>query len=140
MIFPESTTQVCMVHLIRNACRYLVWKDKKAFTKDMKLIYDAPNKQTSEAALEDFAGKSNNKYSYAIKSWRDNWEDLTVFYESPPEIHRIIYTNNLIENLNGKIWKFTKKKLSFPTDDTVIKSVYLTLIECTKKWTMPLRN
>ena len=139
-VFPESRTQICVVHQIRNACRYVVWKDKKAFTKDMKLIYDAPTKQAAEAALEDFARNWNDKYSYAIKSWRDNWEDLTVFYEFPLEIRRIIYTTNLIENLNGKIRKYTKNKLSFPTDDAVMKSVYLALREATKKWTMPVRN
>ena len=138
-VFPESRTQICVVHQIRNACRYVVWKDKKAFTKDMKLIYDAPTKQAAEAALEDFA-RNWNEYSYAIKSWRDNWEDLTVFYEFPLEIRRIIYTTNLIENLNGKIRKYTKNKLSFPTDDAVMKSVYLALREATKKWTMPVRN
>jgi transposase-like protein len=129
-----------VVHQIRNACRYVVWKDKKAFTKDMKLIYDAPTKQAAEAALEDFSTKWNSKYSYAIKSWRDNWEDLTVFYEFPLEIRRIIYTTNLIENLNGKIRKYTKNKLSFPTDDAVMKSVYLALREATKKWSAPIRN
>jgi transposase-like protein len=139
-VFPQSKTQICVVHQIRNACRYVVWKDKKAFTRDMKLIYDAPTKQAAEAALEDFATKWNSKYSYAIKSWRDNWEDLTVFYEFPLEIRRIIYTTNLIENLNGKIRKYTKNKLSFPTDDAVMKSVYLALREVTKKWSMPIRN
>ncbi|WP_423818781.1 IS256 family transposase [Salinimicrobium sp. TIG7-5_MAKvit] len=139
-VFPQSKTQICVVHQIRNACRYVVWKDKKAFTKDMKLIYDAPTKQAAEAALEDFATQWNSKYSYAIKSWRDNWEDLTVFYEFPLEIRRIIYTTNLIENLNGKIRKYTKNKLSFPTDDAVMKSVYLALREATKKWSMPIRN
>ena len=139
-VFPQSKTQICVVHQIRNACRYVVWKDKKAFTRDMKLIYDAPTKQAAEAALEDFATKWNSKYSYAIKSWRDNWEDLTVFYEFPLEIRRIIYTTNLIENLNGKIRKYTKNKLSFPTDDAVMKSVYLALREATKKWSMPIRN
>ncbi|MGK7371750.1 MAG: IS256 family transposase [Candidatus Halalkalibacterium sp. M3_1C_030] len=139
-VFPQSKTQICVVHQIRNACRYVVWKDKKDFTKDMKLIYDAPTKQGAEAALEDFAQKWNSKYSYAVKSWRDNWEDLTVFYEFPLEIRKIIYTTNLIENLNGKIRKYTKNKLSFPTDEAVTKSVYLALREATKKWTMPVRN
>jgi putative transposase len=139
-VFPESTTQICVVHQIRNACRYVVWKDKKAFTKDMKFIYDAPTKQAAEAALEDFAQKWDDKYSYAVKSWRDNWEDLTAFYGFPVEIRRIIYTTNLIENLNGKIRKYTKNKLSFPTDDAVMKSVYLAVREATKKWKMPVRK
>ncbi len=137
-VFPESKTQICVVHQIRNACRYVVWKDKKAFTADMKAIYDAPNRQAAELALEDFAAKWESKYSYAILSWRDNWEDLTVFFEFPIEIRKIIYTTNLIENLNGKIRKYTKNKLSFPTDEAVMKSVYLAVRESTKKWTMPL--
>lgn len=139
-IFPESKTQICVVHQIRNACKYVVWKDKKEFTKDMKQIYDAPTKQAAELALKDFAYKWESKYSYAVKSWRDNWEDLTIFFEFPVEIRKIIYTTNLIENLNGKIRKYTKNKLSFPTDEAVMKSVFLAMREATKKWSMPIKN
>tara|TARA_R100000306_G_C4359375_1_gene134490 strand:+ start:89 stop:1285 length:1197 start_codon:yes stop_codon:yes gene_type:complete len=139
-VFPESKTQICVVHQIRNACRYVVWKDKKAFTADMRHIYSAPNQEAAKVALEDFSKKWDDKYSYAVKSWRDNWEELTVFYEFPLEIRKIIYTTNLIENLNGKIRKYTKNKLSFPTDDAVMKSVYLAVREATKKWSMPIRN
>lgn len=139
-VFPESRTQICVVHQIRNACRYVVWKDKKEFTADMKGIYNAPNERAAKTALEDFAQKWEGKYSYAIRSWRDNWDELTVFYEFPLEIRKIIYTTNLIENLNGKIRKYTKNKLSFPTDDAVMKSVYLAVREATKKWSMPIRN
>ncbi len=139
-VFPESKTQICVVHQIRNACRYVVWKDKKAFTADMKGIYNAPNEQAARGALEDFARNWEGKYSYAVKSWRDNWEDLTVFFEFPLEIRKIIYTTNLIENLNGKIRRYTKNKLSFPTDDAVMKSVYLAVREATKKWSMPIRD
>lgn len=129
-----------MVHQIRNAFRYVVWKDKKTFTQDMKHIYNAPNKEAAKAALGDFAKQWEDKYSYAIKSWTDNWEELTVFLEFPLEIRRIIYTTNLIENLNGKIRKYTNNKLSFPTDQAVMKSVYLAVREATKKWSAPIRN
>jgi putative transposase len=139
-VFPESNTQICVVHQIRNSCRYVVWKDKKAFTKDMKQIYDAPTKQAARAALEDLANTWGRKYPYAIKSWEENWEELTVFFDFPLEIRKIIYTTNLIENLNGKIRKYTKNKLSFPTDEAVLKSVFLALREATKKWTMPIHN
>jgi putative transposase len=139
-VFPQSKTQICVVHQIRNACRYVVWKDKKAFTHDMKHIYNAPTKEAAAAALKDFAHQWEDKYSYAIKSWRDNWEDLTVFFEFPLEIRKIIYTTNIIENLNGKIRKYTKNKLSFPSDQAVMKSVYLALREATKKWSMPIQN
>ena len=139
-VFPQSQTQICVVHQIRNSARYVVWKDKKAFARDMKLIYDAPTKQAAKAALEDFKNIWNHKYPYAIKSWEENWEELTVFFEFPLEIRKIIYTTNLIENLNGKIRKYTKNKLSFPTDEAVLKSVYLALREATKKWSMPIQN
>lgn len=139
-VFPNSTTQICVVHQIRNSTRYVVWKDKKQFTKDMKQIYTAPTKEAAKAALNDFKNKWNSKYSYAIKSWENNWDELTVFFDFPVEIRTIIYTTNLIENLNGKIRKYTKNKLSYPTDEAVIKSVFLALRESTKKWTMPIRN
>lgn len=139
-VFPASATQICVVHQIRNSCRYVVWKDKKEFSRDMKDIYAAPTRQAALAALESLESKWNSKYSYAIKSWRLNWDELTVFFDFPLEIRQIIYTTNLIENLNGKIRKYTKNKLSFPNDDAVLKSVYLALREASKKWTMPIRN
>jgi len=139
-VFPESKTQICVVHQIRNACKYVVWKDRKEFSADMKHIYTAPTKDAAKAALDDFATKWESKYLYAIQSWRNNWDELTVFFEFPLEIRKIIYTTNLIENLNGKIRKYTKNKMSFPTDDAVLKSVYLALKESTKKWTMPIQN
>lgn len=139
-VFPSAATQVCVVHQIRNSCRYVVWKDKKAFTQDMKNVYAAPTREAALASLNDLEQKWNSKYAYAIKSWRENWDELTVFFDFPLEIRQIIYTTNLIENLNGKIRKYTKNKLSFPNDDAVLKSVYLALREASKKWTMPIRN
>jgi transposase-like protein len=139
-VFPESATQICVVHQIRNSCRYVVWKDKKEFTTDLKDIYAAPTRQAALAGLDSLDKKWTGKYAYAVKSWRENWDELTVFFDFPIEIRHIIYTTNLIENLNGKIRKYTKNKLSFPTDDAVMKSVYLALRESSKKWTMPIRN
>lgn len=139
-VFPQSQTQICVVHQIRNSMKYVVWKDKKEFAADMKEIYNAPTKQAAEQALLTFDVKWKNKYPYAVKSWKDNWDELTIFFDFPIEIRKIIYTTNLIENLNGKIRKYTKNKLSFPTDDAVQKSVYLALREATKKWSMPIQN
>lgn len=139
-VFHESQTQICVVHQIRNACKYVIWKDRKKFSADMKHIYTAPTKQAAEAALGDFADKGESKYSYAIASWQNNWDELTVFFKFSLEIRKMIYTTNLIENLNGKIRKYIKNKMSFPTDDAVMKSVYLALKEATKKWTMPIQN
>jgi transposase-like protein len=139
-VFPKSATQICVVHQIRNACKYVVWKDRKEFASDMKDIYGAPNREAATHALDVLDKKWNSKYSYAIKSWRTNWDELTVFFDFPLEIRKIIYTTNLIENLNGKIRKYTKNKMSFPTDDAVLKSAFLAIQEATKKWTMPIRD
>lgn len=139
-VFPQCSTQICVVHQIRNSMRYVVWKDKKEFARDMKEIYAAPSRDAALAALNSFEQKWKAKYPYAVRSWKENWEELTVFFDFPIEIRQIIYTTNLIENLNGKIRKYTKNKLSFPTDDAVLKSVYLALREVSKKWTMPIRN
>ncbi len=135
-----STKQICVVHQIRNSAKYVVWKDKKAFASDLRGIYTAPTRDAAEAALDGFAQKWSSKYSYAVQSWRRNWEELTAFFDFPVEIRRIIYTTNIIENLNGKIRKYTKNKTSFPTDDAVMKSVFLAVNEATKKWTMPIRD
>lgn len=139
-VFPESTTQICVVHQIRNSCRYVVWKEKKEFTADLKNIYNAPTKEAAALELDHFEKKWGSKYPYAIRSWRVNWDELTAFFDFPVEIRKIIYTTNLIENLNGKIRKYTKNKLSFPNDDALKKSVYLAIAEIEKKWYQPIWN
>ena len=139
-IFPQATTQICVVHQIRNSSRYVVWKDKKAFTQDLKTIYNAPTKEMASENLGRFEQIWGSKYPYAIKSWRTNWDELTVFFDYPVEIRKIIYTTNLIENINGTIRKYTRGKSSFPDDQSLKKSVFLALREITKKWTQPYRN
>ena len=100
---------------------------------DMKNIYNAPNKEVATAELENLEKKWGGKYPYGILFWRNNWDDLTVFFQFLLEIRKIIYTTNLIENLNGKIRKYIKSKLSLPSDDAVKKTVYLLLMEIEKK-------
>ena len=139
-IFPQATTQICIVHQIRNACKYVSWMDRREFAADMKNIYNAINEQDAALALDELEKKWGAKYSHAIKSWRANWNELTAFLSFPVEIRKIIYTTNVIENLNGKIRKYTKNKLSFPTDEAVMKAVYLAIRQSTNKWTMAQRN
>lgn len=139
-IFPQSITQICVVHQIRNASRYVVWKDKKQFAADLKPIYTAASKDLGWAALENLEATWGKKYPHAIKSWKANWQELSHFFDFPLEIRTLIYTTNIIENLNGKIRKYTKTKMSFPDDASVLKSVFLALREITRKWTMPIRN
>ena len=139
-VFPHAATQICVVHQIRNSCKYVGWKDLRTFTSDMKAIYGAVNREAAAIALDDFEQKWGSKYKYAISGWRKNWDDLTTFFDFPLDIRKIIYTTNVIENLNGKIRKYTKTKLSYPNDDAVKKSVYLAICEIERKWTLPVRN
>jgi transposase-like protein len=139
-VFPKTTKQICVVHQIRNSMKYVPWIDRKKFTSDLKAIYTAPNRLLAEQALDKIEEEWGQKYGHAIRSWRNNWEELTAFLDFPLEIRKIIYTTNTIENLNGKIRKYTKNKLSYPTDDAVRKSVFLAIIEATKKWTKPINQ
>lgn len=112
----------------------MVWKKKeRVHFPDLKNIYNAPWKKLQKWSSDNFEQKWGSKYPYAIHSWRNNWEELTVFFDFLVEIRKIIYTTNLIENQNGKIRKYTKNKLSFPNDDALRKSVYLAITEIEKK-------
>ena len=138
--FPKTEIQRCIVHQIRNSTRFVNYKDRKEFCNDMKEIYTAPNEKAGFAALDRFEEKWGGKYSYAIKSWRANWQSLSTFFKYPPEIRRLIYTTNPIENLNRRIRKITKTKSSFPTDESLFKILYLIVMDISEKWTMPLRD
>lgn len=139
-IFPEAQNQVCIVHQIRNASRYVVYKDKKTFTADMKHIYQAVNVEQAAEALETLDAKWGQKYPHAIQSWRRNWTELTTFFDYPMAIRKIIYTTNVIESFNSMIRRQTAKKTIFPTDDAVFKSIFLALIKINKKWEKTIWN
>jgi transposase-like protein len=138
--FPNTITQLCVVHQIRNSCKYVVWKDRKQFIADLKLVYGAINREMAYGALDDFAKKWGSKYAYALKSWRDNWDELTAYFDYPQEIRKIMYTTNAIESLNSSIRKYTKTKTVFPDDQSVLKAVYLAVANIEKKWTFPVRD
>jgi transposase-like protein len=138
--FPNAVTQLCIVHQIRNSCKFVVWKDRKEFCADLKNIYAAPNMETAEKALSAMDLKWGAKYKYAILSWRNNWENLTQFFNYPMEIRKIIYTTNTIENLNRGIRKYTKTKVQFVDDNAVQKAVFLSIMNIEKKWDMPIQN
>ncbi|MFC2125669.1 IS256 family transposase [Bacteroidota bacterium] len=139
-VFPKAVTQLCVVHQVRNSLRYVVWKEKKEFTTDMKEIYHAATIEAAEQALESFEKKWGQKYAYAIRSWKNNWEKLTQFFDYPLEIRRIVYTTNIMESLNRGIRKYTKTKSIFPHDQAALKAVFLAIGNIEKKWTMPIQN
>lgn len=132
-VYPDTVTQLCIVHQIRNSCKYIVWKDRKQFCTDLKNVYGAPSKGLAEHELEDFSEKWNSKYGYAIQSWRNNWVNLTSYFDFPIEIRKIMYTTNTIENLNRGIRKYTKSKVQFPDDQAAEKAVYLAIMNIRKK-------
>lgn len=138
--YPKTLTQLCVVHQIRNSARYVVWKDKKEFMTDLKAVYDAPNREAAADALNNFDLKWGKKYGYAVQSWRNNWEDLTHYFDFPHEIRRIIYTTNVIESLNSGIRKYTRSKNIFPDDSSALKAVYLAINNLERKWTQTVRN
>jgi putative transposase len=139
-VFPQTITQLCVVHQIRNSCKYVVWKDRKEFCRDLRGVYAAPTRQGAEEALVGFELKWGKKYKHAIGSWQHNWAHLSAFFDYPLEIRRIIYTTNTIENLNRGIRKYIKTKVQFPDDHAAEKAVYLAIMNIEKKWSQPLRN
>jgi len=139
-IFPKTITQLCVVHQIRNSARYVVWKDKKEFMIDLKAVYDAPNREAAADSLNAFESKWGKKYGYAVQSWRNNWDDLTHYFDFPQEVRRIIYTTNVIESLNSGIRKYTRSKNIFPDDSAALKAVYLAINNLEKKWVQTVRN
>lgn len=138
--FPKAETQLCIVHQIRNSCKFLVWKDKKEFCADLKDIYNAVNLEMAEKALAAMDLKWGTKYKYAIRSWQNNWENLTTFFDYPIEIRKMIYTTNTIENLNRGIRKYTKTKVQFVDDNAAQKAVYMAIMNIEQSWSRPIPN
>jgi transposase-like protein len=139
-VFPQTEVQQSIVHQIRTSTKYVGYKDLKSFCTDMKTIYTAPNEEAALTALNTLEDKWGNKYGYAIKSWRNNWNRLATFFKYPQEIRRLIYTTNPIEAINHRIRKVTKTKTALPTDDALLKLLYLIVMDMTTKWTLPIHN
>ena len=139
-IFPKTKNQLCIIHQIRNSCKFVPYKDRKSVCADLKKIYGAVNLDDAEYAKEEFREKWDKKYPNILKSWDKNWAELTTFFEYPQEIRKIIYTTNAVEGYHRMVRKFTKSKSIFPTDDSIRKVIYMSVREITKKWTMPVRD
>ena len=134
--YPKTEVQRCIIHQIRNSTRYVSYKDLKAFTVDLKPIYKAADEALGMSALDEFDAKWGKKYPLAVKSWRNNWSELATFFKYPPEIRKLIYTTNAIENFNRQLRKVTKTKSAFVSDDALMKLLYLTTMNIVEKWTM----
>src|SRR6266478_5727706 len=137
-VFPQTSVQLCIVHLVRHSLNYVGWKQRREVAADLKLIYTAATDVEAEQRLAEFSLKWDEKFPMIAKSWRSNWARVIPFFAHPPEIRKIIYTTNAIESLNMSLRKVTKARGSFPNDEAVSKLLYLALRNIAKKWTIPV--
>ena len=138
--YPKTEVQRCIIHQIRSSTRYVSYKDAKQFTADLKPVYKAATEEIALSALDEFEAKWSEKYPLAVKSWRVNWNALSTMFKYPPEIRKLIYTTNAIENFNRQLRKITKTKSAFVSDDALMKILYLATMNIVDKWTMPIQN
>jgi len=134
-VFPQTEIQQCIIHQIRNTTRFVSYKDIKLLMADLKKVYGAPDEQTALHSLDEFDEKWGGRYPKIATSWKANWPNLATFFKYPGEVRTLIYTTNAIENFNRGLRKVTKSKPVFPTDDALLKMLYLAMIDITKKWT-----
>ena len=134
-VYPKTEIQQCIIHQIRNTTKFVSYKDIKALMADLKKVYAAIDEQTALSELENFDEKWGNKYPKIAISWRDNWANLSTYFKYPQEVRTLIYTTNAIEGFNRQLRKVTKNKGVFPTDDSLLKMLYLAMMDITKKWT-----
>jgi putative transposase len=139
-VFPKTEQQLCVIHQIRNSTKFVSYKDLKPLMADLKLIYGAPTLEDAEYRLEEFREKWGKKYTQILKSWDANWAELSTYFKYPQEVRTLIYTTNAVEGFHRMLRKFTKTKTIYPTDDSVRKSVYLSIQEISRKWTMSIRD
>ena len=138
--FPKAQVQLCIVHQVRNSLKYVSYKDRKAVASDLKRVYQSATAEEAEIELSAFEQAWGEKFPSIGKSWRNNWDNLITLFDYPDDIRKAIYTTNAIESLNSVIRKAIKHRKIFPTDNSVMKVVYLAMEKASVKWTMPIRN
>jgi putative transposase len=138
--FPKTTFQTCIVHMVRHSLNYVPYTEKKAVAADLKKIYSSSTVELAEQALDDFELTWGDKYPAIVKSWRTHWEKITPFMAFPMEIRKIIYTTNIIESLNNTLRKSVRNRGHFPTEEALMKVLYLAIQQVSKRWTMPIRD
>lgn len=139
-VFPQTEIQLCVIHQIRNSLKYVSYKEQKALMADLKAVYQALTLQEAEAAFAVFKEKWGKKHPVVIRSWENNWLELTAYFKYPYEMRRIIYTTNIIEGYHRQLRTVTSTKTAYPTDEALKKIIYLATLDAAKKWTMPLKN
>src|SRR5687768_1439040 len=138
--YPQTSVQLCIVHLVRAALRYVSTEDSKAVIADLKKIYQAATVVEAEQNLEAFAQAWDAKYPTIAKVWRAKWRDIITLFDYPPAIRKVIYTTNAIESVNSVIRKFTRNRKIYPNEESALKIVYMAIHEASRKWTLPIRH
>ena len=138
--FPNTEYQRCIVHQVRNTLKYVADKDRKPFAADLKRIYNAPTEQRAREILDDVTSKWQEKYPRSMKRWYDNWDAITPIFKFSGDVRTVIYTTNAIESLNATYRKLNRQRSVFPSDKALLKALYLSTFEATKKWNLPIRN
>jgi putative transposase len=141
VVFPKTTLQTCIVHLIRNSLDYASWKDRKPLAAALRPIYAAASAEAAAAALDAFEdGEWGRKFPTVVAAWRRAWDQVIPFFTFPPEIRRVIYTTNAIESVNARLRKIIKTRGHFPSDDAASKLIWLALRNITADWGKPARQ
>src|SRR5690606_20819181 len=138
--YPATEIQKCIIHQIRNSTRYVSYKDLKKVTADLKPIYKAATEEAALVELDRFEEEWGKKYPLIVRSWRNNWSELATFFKYPPEIRKLIYTTNMIESYHRQLRKVTKGKSIFPSDEALLKMLYLSTMDVVRKWTGRVQN
>lgn len=138
--FPNTEYQRCIVHQVRNTLKYVADKDKKKFAADLKTIYQAPSESIGYERMLEITETWKLHYPNAMKSWEANWDVISPIFKYSAEVRKVIYTTNAIESLNSTYRRLNRQRSVFPNDTALLKALYLSTFEATKKWTMPLRN
>tara|TARA_R110000851_G_C13015368_1_gene559686 strand:+ start:58 stop:1260 length:1203 start_codon:yes stop_codon:yes gene_type:complete len=139
-IFPETETQLCVIHQIRNSMKYVASKNQKAFMADLKPVYRAVSKEAAELALDELEAKWGDVYPLVINSWRRKWHNLSHYFKYPEHIRKVIYTTNAVEAVHRQFRKLTKTKGAFPNENSLLKLLYAGILNASEKWTMPIHN
>ena len=138
--FPNTEYQRCIVHQVRNTLKYVADKNKKEFAADLKTIYHAPSEEIGHDRMEKITDKWQVLYPNAMKSWTTNWDVISPIFKFSSDVRKVIYTTNAIESLNSTYRRLNRQRSVFPSDTALLKALYLSTFEATKKWSMPLRN
>ncbi len=134
-VFPDTEIQQCIIHQLRNTTKFVSYKELKPLMADLKRVYAAPTEEIALAELDGFDVQWSGKYPKIAKSWEDNRANLSTYFKYLEAVRRLIYTTNVIEGFNRQLRKVTKSKMVFPSDESLLKMLYLAMMDITKKWT-----